>query len=463
MMVHKVKQLGIDFGSSKTCVVAFLEGKSQPVVICEPRTNCDYFLSYMSPTPDPDRYLYFQGVLRGDGAPMTDLKENFSGKPEKVRLFFKELRRVCEEGTLEKYDFSGLERIVFGYPAYQDPGASELYYRKMSALLAEVFEIDVKQIVGCPEPVLAASAHDHVCAVKSMEKGDVLLVFDLGGYTMDLAVLQMDHGKRTTKVLQYIPSGSIGHHVSMGQYLTARITQFVYGSPSVDCYDPRVEEQKRKLFSSDPEQQGEAHRRTARKYSPEQYPGGKACFSLRYSEAEAADTGDDTVCVSMVEDAEIEDIYGDCGECVDAYLKNAPLAGKRVFVLFTGGTSNIKQFRATILNRLEQYHVQKVWVVDECTDKPFLDGKRTLSSVNAVALGAALVACGRVECITERKMRAKPVKSESAAWNRQLQQTLNRSEAAKNGLISEIRSLIRQNPADLKEKLAALIKYFENP
>lgn len=480
-MCIKVKQLGIDFGSSKTSLVACYatrDEKSQKEVnkfciICEPRTSAPFFGSYMGEIRQDNvtSYLYFQDVFNSDSSAEVvlwdDLKKTFPNNFEHVKNFFAQIKNVVtkkrEDGIY--FDFSGLEKIVFGHPAYSEPGVASGYCKKMTQLLKTVFfENEKCEIIGCPEPVLAASAYDRVCVGREnrMKQGDVLLVIDLGGFTMDLALLQMEYNKKALTVFQHIPSGSIHGYVSMGQEMTRRITRVVYDDRSISFFDPKIESMKCELFKKD----DCATRKTRRKYSISKYPKGKECFILRYSEDIniPSNLDDETICVTMKNgnyNISIEDIYDSCADCIEHYLSNVSLKSSQNFhVLFTGGTSGIAELRNTILNRLrarytiEEENVKVVGVQENINEIPFMCENEDFSTSNAVALGAAFVARGDVIFKTEKKLKSKP-KSLSEEEIRGIINKLYDSQYANVSIREKIKACKTLN--DLEE-LKALLK-----
>lgn len=454
----KVKYLGLDFGSSNTAVVARAENdKGERFYISFSDKQKSSFPTVMGRGRDGEYYYFSNAVNKIQDqksgqeetiTPVTDLKEAF-GDAEGFESGKRFLQAVAEAiGKVKDlhglpYDFSELEGIGFGMPAYFDEREQRTYRENMRSVLSEAFGIEEDRIVGCAEPELAAVAynagHSGLTSQKK-RKGDGLLVLDFGGYTLDVAMMEFVEDRSTRKLtLQSCQCGSFPtkSYLSMGKQITFHICQEIYGERK---FDYEVEKGKCALFKGDNYDQIEAGIDT----EPLLLKNGKH-LGLRYRYDGTEQAHSELIRVGMVPGVSdiaalnLEKICDNLSICILGYLEressNAPSGGFKT-VLFTGGASGMKPLRQKIIEAMEERYKSKptmLWM--DAPDDGTLSIRRAaeettsdkVSSGNAVALGACLVAEGSNEYLTVRETSHRGGDTKLRQENNVIKQLLSRA------------------------------------
>ena len=423
-MFDIVKQIGIDFGSSNTSVVGVLEDYTKsPIVFryndVEPfstmllrKHNSSYFFTAAEVNfkgkDINDQEVHFYNALK------EDLMEE-NGKDEyskRVEEFFKELKRQLEDKKYMEQQYSfDLDSICFGYPISFDKTVVNRYREKMRNIVERVFQSKEKKIkiYDIPEPVLAGRAYNY--AYKRLNDGksflakdETLLVVDLGGYTMDIALLQASGDKEQELAIRKCVS--LPNKFSSGKNITKSLCKELYGKR---VYDGRVDRKKRELFEQLIREDGQYQ--LGSNYTPTKgakYPkeGKDVTFALHYDmlnpKSYTKEKGKDYIDIGFVGNDETKDIQferriNDAVDFIRIYLSEIP-KDSISYVLFTGGTAKIKPLRDGILQGIKDWltpdNPQKAELLMDDNNFNFpLTGDK-LSSENAVALGAALTAAG---------------------------------------------------------------------
>ncbi len=426
MLKTYIKYLGIDFGSSSVSIVGYEDKDTEPILFYDPEMKDTWFATAMT----SDAQTFFQRSFTENDV-LDSLKEDIiDGKnPANVKRFMEELLSTisqCQDSSTS-YDFSCLERICFGFPTYT-PTCTKAYCEKVTEIILEactkVFNKADVQIMCLPEPELAAraynEAHKKLDSYKnSVSDGDLILILDLGGYTLDMAILKANKDlEDNVRVRPLTNSESIESErmqISMGKRITRDICFQIYKDSTggfCPTFDYGIEEQKCKFFS-----QGEKDTKPTRlKVTSKMLPNTSFTkFVLTKDQRGNSLTntnGDNTITVGIYSsiDGRTIDIgrsYVYCGDLINNYisinLHNNRFGSKKIsHVIFTGGTSRIDELRETIKNKLCSNEFVdsdvKMLLVDD-SDKNALKLKRAndaeyekLSSSNVVALGAAAVA-----------------------------------------------------------------------
>ena len=405
-MPKYIKRIGIDFGSSNTCVVAFIEGESTPVILGK---DAPTFESFMLLTKD-GKYKFFSEAVNAsfrerEGSCgyvyFNKLKESISGVEgkENVLRFLNELfHKVIndDEYQVKGYDMSRLESVYYGYPAYYEPSAIEHYKEAFEDVLRQCFKgISKKQlsIVGYPEPLLAGVAYNYIKKdlyeySKGITAGDLMLILDFGGHTLDLSVARFEAVRNGTVLVKHCDPGSFTRFVPMGKELTRLLCQVVY--KRLAPFDYAIENAKCELFSSS---DWDKNKVVAKLIRP--YQAGAKTATITYR---ASDTAGDGICVSMCGSrVKIEDIFRKFTDCISEYLKQKSIGSNSIkHILFTGGASKMIPLREAIVKGLKPYLAPRnfVYIMDDSTETAadFACESQRLSSENAVALGAAILA-----------------------------------------------------------------------
>ncbi len=399
----KIKQLGLDFGSSVTTVVGFAEGVDFPILFNS--GSSAYFYSAVAKERTNESYKFFTDAYDTDVKNYIffgNIKENVKEEREIVRLF---LRRVMESvrdasahfGTTV-YDFSDLKTVCYGYPEYYIEEGRESYRRIMNAILPEIIsEVFGRQrgevaIIGVGEPQLAAVAYNWTRlgdAGYPVAKDDVMLTLDFGGHTLDMALIKVGVGG----VLEQIKSGSCEiNPKGTGKMITQTICRRVYKRA---IYDNAVDAAKIKLFSEGRQD-----------FVPLKYDS-LTKISLSYVTAADNEANDMIVVTERHGDGSmvtgyvnVGDIYDAAADYVKDFLKDAPLGGKKIkHVLFTGGTARINRLRSYIVGAIEAWLLptRNELLVDDAgratlAKASVMKCELALEAETAVALGAALIA-----------------------------------------------------------------------
>lgn len=377
--------LGVDFGSSKTsciygvdngqkCMFPIMKGESYrwDTAVYEGSNGTKYFSLAYGEAKN----------AKGDDNLKISLKEDIVdreiGCKKRVKDFFEELLKkgtVHGEKTLSTElgvkDTSevvrSLDEIVCGHPAYFHPNHLEDY----RACMKEVFGAKVKLI---EEPVLAACYyHDQNYQKNNDYKPEIedkILVLDMGGYTMDVALLQIVEyvGKKTIKPIR---CGSYeSTQVQMGKALTFNLAMQIYGE---ERYDSAIENAKCRLL----------RREQPKEASVElQYGGNQA--TIYFDGVKLATLGG------------LRQLKKNIEACIDGWLRHYDVEKDEIkYVILTGGSSKIK----VIQQHIEDFFKKnKVLYIDD-TDI-------------AVAQGACLVAWGAFPYVTDSKERERRERKE---------------------------------------------------
>ena len=426
-----IKYLGIDFGSSSVSVVGYENYNTDPIIFYDPNSvsKTTKFTTAMAKKSDGS-YLFFDKAVEQNNLHLIDsLKEHLAvgdDQDQTTRLFISKLLEALplNKSSSGEYNFSKLERICFGYPTYTDTVMQDNYKKKLSDIILQScnengINISAEQIVCIPEPILAAMAFNEVN--KSSDKykntinhGDLILVVDLGGYTLDMTIVQATKNEKGDIRLsdialpKSITEDSNNRNIKLGKRITKDICIQIYK----DCenlheFDHNVEEQKC-IYFKDPNNDTTP---TNLQYEEplENSPQTKISkFVLQKDQTRDSIIGD-TVCVGMYSSDDdrsinIGDSFNLCAEYVASYIYINTLNNKKIsHVLFTGGTSEIKALRTAITTKLNPYFENPNGTKELLLETKYENAVKikkanetiaseSLSFKNIVALGAALVA-----------------------------------------------------------------------
>ena len=419
-MPKYIKYLGIDFGSSSVSVVGYEDKNTEPIIFYDPEMNDTWFATAMT----PDGKKFFQHAFTEKDI-LDSLKEDIiDGKnTENVKKFISELFKTinnCRDSS-GTYDFSSLERICFGYPTYT-PTCTEAYCEKVTEIILQ--SCPGVQVVCAPEPELAARAYNetnkNVALYKnSIKDGDLILVVDLGGYTLDMAILKATKDSSGDVCVRPLTNSesieSERMQISMGKRITRDICFQIYKDSTNDiplAFDYGVEEQKCKFFSEDEKNTAPTRLKVTGKLPADKNITKFVLTKDQRGSSLSESKGENTVTVGIYSSTDgrtvqIGNSYLYCGNLINNYinisLNNNRFGNKKIsHVIFTGGTSRINELRETIKNKLTGNEFVDSNVKMLLVDRPnegALKLKRansseyeTLSSSNVVALGAAVVA-----------------------------------------------------------------------
>ena len=423
-----IKYLGIDFGSSNTSVVGVCEKdswKENVFLLTDTKHLNGVFPSIMlelpSDNPKPDDYFCFgkakemyneDCIEEGTQIFYHTIKEDLLGTSNeaeaRARIFFHRLiERLLKSDSLikgEDYDLSRLESVYFGFPAYYNEQVCKNYCEKMERILREVFEEclnkDVK-IYGAPEPVLAGRAYNAANA-ENFHEGKTVLVLDLGGYTMDIALLTAE--KDADETMQLRNSGCVSleanSSVPVGKNITTNLKNKLYGERKCSHFDYGLDNSKCELFSGTKD-----HIDALASYLVNGEEN--VSYRLQYTVVESATGNDNVITIGFngtpgtknisFQTTTIDNAVG----FIDWYLTKVytKVDRKVDYVLFTGGTAKIKPLRDGILQGIKDWLTpdkpQEAELLMDNNNFEFSSITRDkLSSENAVALGAALTAAG---------------------------------------------------------------------
>ncbi len=421
-----VKALGIDFGSSKTCVVGILEksisvpGENKPVIF----TNNAETTYKTAIAKDKNDGLHFfdQAYILPPARTACiydNLKEDVSRQRhlEWVENFFRELSDKLENSKFDdyvQYDFSQLECICFGHPAYYIPTSIEEYTEQIKKIIGKTIgrRLSEDKIIALPEPILAAYAFNHAnCKsekyVSAIEDNDNILILDFGGHTLDIAVATAKKDSAGITLTPHYGSGSISAVLPMGKTITGYLCQEIYDEDDT-VFDPAVEDAKCQFFSHPIDNnRGESHT-LGRLHKNPQIKEFTLCYNEmgEYMEGNTVHVG----LASGKHSIKLETMFERFINHIKGYINDekAGIEAKSIkHVLFTGGTSKIEPLRGKIINGIKST-VAKDRLSVMVMDIPFPSASQdvilrsdnrlpvALSSSSAVALGAALAASGAV-------------------------------------------------------------------
>ena len=505
-MKRIVKYLGIDFGSSKTSVVGFVEGQSAPVVFLNEERGVFSFPSAMR--EGKDKTYYFESAYeRGeDGKLYSGLKEELAVKDVetetklRVRKFLAEIaKRVKSTGIItdgeEYFDFSQLKGICYGYPAYVGKGTISNYCRKMGEILKELFKPEGVgdkdfHVYKCPEPVLAACAY-HQCRKGEIHAGEKVLILDFGGYTLDVTLMEavVDKGGEV-KLVNMKSCVSVNNKKErygggfVGKDITMELCGIIYEKTDPDRvkFDFGVEKAKCEFFEKAYAEDGYVDGATDYKDGD-----GVVSYRLRYNATERiskADEREGRFCVGFKGEKRAKHIaldrnFNNVINMIKTYLGSINEDMQETFrishVLFTGGTAKMKPLRDIVAEELKEWRETVegdfvLWMDDRSAkdviwqpwDEDGKDARYPLSSDSAVALGAALVAAGVCEPSKDRatqKAGADKKKIASLTSENQKLKMQIALEKLKLGTLSE--EEIKKLPKKIRTVWETALKSFE--
>ena len=427
-MSLKIKYLGIDFGSSKT-TLAGITVDGRLVILGNPKTTAESFATVMGKT-ESGKYKFFESAYDSDvfkfyNAIKEDIYNGIDNNDakHKAKLYFEKIfDTVGSAGGSKDPDFSALECVCFGYPKYYQPSIVERYrdtFRKVvGEICEEKFGAKDVRIVSYNEPVLAAFAFGY-CNANTKEckdrlkNGDIVLVLDFGGHTMDMVLLQAKSEAGEMRLLPYrhALSEETGI-VEMGKSITRSIFDCIYWKElynGISLNIPKnIDDAKCDLFSGKVTGNGGTEPKRC-KYDP--IGGDFKHFSLHYDYEGKAIDDNGVLHISMDkgnQSIELGRTIKSACEHIKRYLVSNETALPEhsvSHVLFTGGTSNIKQLRNEAKNailgagRWKNNDAESEFLMDRrlrgtlVLDKNnYSDDEWVISSKNAVAIGAALAA-----------------------------------------------------------------------
>ena len=297
-----------------------------------------------------------------------------------------------------------------------------------------------------------------------IERGEVILALDFGGYTLDMALLKAD-GDGVLKQIksescEVLPGGT-------GKTITNMICACVYAD---GVFDDGVDRAKVPLFSK-----GEASG-VHLKY--------KKCgesISLKYVESarekiydtvtvteHRPNTADKSVSISVGE------VYDRAAEIVSDFLDKCTDddSKKITHLFFTGGTSRIARMRDHVIEEIkpwlapnrnelhiDRYEDTKVLVrassVDRDAYRWMSDARISLKAEYAVAYGAALVARNR-SILKNGRMPRGDDSVKKAGMTKEQNDHLNRRRVELKRLINEIENSDIKTLDEVQKRLRAL-------
>lgn len=438
-MALEIKYLGIDFGSSSVSVVGYKNAEEKPIIFYDKKSDKFFATAILSNTSNPsDKRAYFQNAYtQPNGIVLNTLKEDIvqNKNMNYIQAYMNMLFKTISECEIEnqKYDFSRLEKICLGYPTYINQDNQKAYREHLNAVISKACQqcfgtsTDLK-ILFAPEPTLAAMAYNEVNKNApdykgNVKSGDLILVLDLGGYTLDMAILEAIESAedRSIRIRQFADPVSIeseDYNIKMGKKITEEICTQIYKDGVVldangkkispPKFDINVENQKKEYFDKKQDTQSQLLK-LAFTFNKQQITK----FRLLKKHQKISTTETDTVCVGIEESVDGRTIniiqnFQNCADYIKFYIgiHNNKFRNRQIsHIIFTGGTSNIEQLRTTIKNHLECNTLVTnnvhIWFVDEnknrkdrqdIQDANYRPQYVNLSSENIVALGAAVYA-----------------------------------------------------------------------
>ena len=417
-MAKKIEYLGLDFGSSKTCLVAKIQGEDTPIVftssdekICFPSviaeakqgnfTNYKYF-NDASDNRD-NKYVTYSTLKEDLRYPDTpQYKEDFA----RIKAYLSKIFDCAFSYTYfsgkkdELYDFSELKAVYYGHPSFFNTKELQNYENNMQMILQNIFSKKrlTPNFRGIPEPILTAQAYlaTHAKNRKDIKTGDSVLILDFGGYTLDIALVTV--GKDKGKV-GIVPGSNCSFNteegfdlLSLGKTITHKLYSRIFPAQEKKSYLMSIVDQKKcELFEA------QTMQALNEKVVHCNLASGTIRFSLSYDGKKHENT------VSFIEGKNNINMPAHYEELFE-HIKCFFLLTKRPktsisHVLFAGGTSRMLPLRKAVY----QYLYDNDWfengkasslVIDEESDAVLVNnGKQyPLSSECAVALGACLAA-----------------------------------------------------------------------
>lgn len=221
--------VGIDLGTSNSCVSFFDEEKNRTIILPDAQSNSNITPSTIQFTPEgkcivgqplqknatttqhiqsikrligrgfnekevqQDRkILHYQIEEGNDGGVVIDLGNNIKMTPVEISAeIIKALIANAEAGIkrIKKLNVTPILDVTITVPAYFTVSQKEA--TKKAATLA-----GIKNVTLLEEPVAAALSYG--IATKQQDKRKKVAVYDLGGGTFDVSVVQMEKGKYQT-------------------------------------------------------------------------------------------------------------------------------------------------------------------------------------------------------------------------------------------------------------------------
>ncbi len=475
-----IKYLGIDFGSSSVSVVGYEDKDKEPIIFYDKLLNDKYFATAM--TEDKTGYFQYAFNTSADIAIIDSLKEDIGQGiridyvEEYMKVLFKIIKK-CRKDSIE-YNFSTLKRVCFGHPTYTSPTNQSKYCENLRDIIfntcQSVFGTSQKiEIIYAPEPVLAViaynEAHQKVNEYKNKIKdGDLILVADFGGYTLDMTVIQANKCPEddSISICPITAPASIENgrmDIKMGKQITEELCIQIYKNSTIlnvngekrdtPLFDYSVEKSKTDFFQGN---ENDTTPQTMRVESTLTKDGKTKIkkFVLQKNQIGSSIKGD-TIYVGIYTSEDdrsinIENCFIQCAEHINYYinLNKDRLNNKKVsHIIFTGGTARIKALRETVIRHICQdfiIPIPNVLWVDKETDDGALRIKDAnkdkkyvkLASENVVALGAAV----------------------KAAWNTDV----GRTAAARDPVLNSDSIHLQKMYDELKEKHMRYFRIVEN-
>ncbi|MBQ2738396.1 MAG: hypothetical protein IJF38_06865 [Clostridia bacterium] len=476
--IVKIKHLGIDFGSSSTAVVGFTDEFDTPILFDFKGDYC--FRTAIAKLRENRTYLYSLDAInlraeqRGAYLFHNDLKERIKDKHELAEQFLTELLTRIRDTECRgvRYDFSDLESVCYGHPEYlYRRGRAdfiETMDRILPAVVKRVFGRKRVSIFGEGEPQLATVAYHISNSNKKgypIERDEVILTLDLGGYTLDMALLKADDDGVLKQIksdsCEVVPGGT-------GKHITEKICENIYTDY---VFDDGVDRAKIALYTS-----GVADG------VPLKYKSGGERISLRYTESAKGKIHDTiTVTESAPNNQDksytvrVGEIYDTVARIVRDFLERCTDENDKKIshLLFTGGTSRIARMRDHVIEQIRPWlatnrnelHIDKykesmVFIASSSVDRDSSYGWRAdaripLKAEYAVAYGAALVARDRGILKKGKMPRVEPT-PEKGGLTREQEEHLRKRRIELKRIINELENGDIKSLDDIERKLKML-------
>ena len=472
-----IRNLGIDLGSSGTTVVGYTAGGKEALLFRDTVEGRDYFETALatkhipSDTPEGEKATLAAQLLgNGDSGDVffighggtffyDKLKEGLLTEPDtdRSRAYLRAYLRYILEAISESgsYDFSEVESICFGYPAYDHAGSTSSYIATISNILTDTFaRRDGRSIqrFSLPEPILAATSYLHANP-NAVKPGSLLLVVDCGGYSIDLALVEVCRDGDLVYPKEKVPAISVdgGYTLALGKAMTADILSLVYEKLELDeaCpfYDRGVEAAKRAFFS--------AYEKNARHAEDMAITHLGRHFFLSCGKPHPSEDE-----VDLSTEMGIDHAFETIACHVLDYLRK--LKGEGIItdghaiggILMTGGAARMKPLRDAIVSQVRsklQRFNGAILLTDEGKGNAALlktadsSAPADLSSDTAVALGAALIAKSPrlLQKISCRVIARDPI-AKSTMELEQANEQLYRLRMARLGIEERLTSWVEQ-------------------
>lgn len=421
--MKKIEYLGLDFGSSKTCLIGKIQGEDTYAVFRADDQKLS-FQSAISVNKKNKNLKFFNYVFDRfeDGDTVyTNLKESLL-----IPFFSREELNHCQDylskifdrafkGTnAEKYDFSELKAVYYGRPSFFNPRQLISYENRLQGILEEIFNkapdnVKKPAFYGLPEPILAAQAYLKATANtinNPIKAGDTLLVLDFGGYTLDIALVVVGNDKTT--IVNASNHGSFSseeaaskkkktedtaalspYPLSLGKAITLELCSLLFSDNKLH-WDVGVDNAKCELFENPFDVKTSVLGVLATQN------GGK--FTLAYNASNSSSAENVITFKGGKKNIAIDKSYSNFFSHIEAFLKTIHLGEHSIsHVLFVGGTANMLPLREAITESLayenwmkDQYSALFIEVKDCWKDT--IGTHNDLSSECAVALGACIAA-----------------------------------------------------------------------